>query len=260
MNMKKVSILSIIIIVFLAIGCSQNVSTPAEEEGKSEKVEKKEAESTSKLIIKGKILETQDAANYTYLLLSDGNNNEMWAAIPKTKLEIGEVVVLENGTMMNNFSSKSLNKVFDKIIFASGVAKDETVSAIASNKNSIAAGSGGSDGNTMEFAGIKVKKADAGNAYSVVEVFAKSKDLNSQKVTVRGKVVKVSNNIMGKNWLHIQDGTGNVADKSHDLVITTLENVEIGEIVAIEGILAANKDFGYGYKYVVIIEDAKVIK
>ena len=63
---------------------------------------------------------------------------------------------------------------------------------------------------------------------------------------------------MGKNWIHIQDGTGDPQKNTHDLVVTTDGMAEKGEVVTIEGVVAANKDFGSGYKYEVIIEDAKV--
>ena len=65
---------------------------------------------------------------------------------------------------------------------------------------------------------------------------------------------------MGKNWIHLQDGTGDPMHNSHDLVVTSAENVEVGNIVTLEGTLAAEKDFGAGYKYDAIIEDAVVIK
>ena len=65
---------------------------------------------------------------------------------------------------------------------------------------------------------------------------------------------------MGKNWIHLQDGTGNPMQNSHDLVVTSAETVEVGSIVTIEGTLAAEKDFGAGYKYDAIVEDAAIIK
>ena len=65
---------------------------------------------------------------------------------------------------------------------------------------------------------------------------------------------------MGRNWIHLQDGTGDPMSNTHDLVVTTTETVENGKTITIEGVLAANKDFGAGYKYVAIVEDAKTVK
>jgi hypothetical protein len=107
---------------------------------------------------------------------------------------------------------------------------------------------------------LKVEKSTAQNGYTVAELFAKRASLNKQKVTVRGQVVKVNPNIMGRNWLHIQDGTGDPAKNTHDLVVTSSDIAEKGAIITIEGTLAADKDFGYGYKYNVIVEDAVLMK
>ena len=65
---------------------------------------------------------------------------------------------------------------------------------------------------------------------------------------------------MGKNWHHIQDGTGDPTNNTHDLVVTSSAIVEKGTIISFEGVLAADKDFGAGYRYDVIIEDAGVVK
>lgn len=77
---------------------------------------------------------------------------------------------------------------------------------------------------------------------------------------VKGQVVNISPNIMGKNWIHIQDGTGDAAKNTHDLVVTSAVLVERGAVVSLEGVLAADKDFGFGYRYDVIIENAVVVK
>jgi hypothetical protein len=113
---------------------------------------------------------------------------------------------------------------------------------------------------TESFTNLKVEKSIAQNGYTVGELFAKVASLNKQKVTVKGKVVKVNPDIMGKNWLHIQDGTGDPAKNTHDLVVTSVDIAEKGAIISLEGILAADKDFGSGYRYDVIVEDAVLMK
>ena len=120
--------------------------------------------------------------------------------------------------------------------------------------------SGGSGGAVTQDQEIKVDKAEGENAYTVEEVFAKSADLAGKKVKIRGKVVKVSPNIMGRNWLHLQDGTGSVANNSHDLVVTSAEIPEADSVVVIEGVMAKDKDFGAGYFYNVILEEAVIVK
>lgn len=110
----------------------------------------------------------------------------------------------------------------------------------------------------VPFADLKIDKATGANSFTVAELFAKAAELNGQKVRVRGQLVKVSPNIMGRNWLHLQDGSGSPLDNTHDLVITTDQTPQTGDTVTIEGILSANKDFGAGYLYAAIVEEARI--
>jgi hypothetical protein len=221
--------------------------------------------------VSGKVLESMEASGYTYVSLDDGSGNVVWAAVPKTVVEVGEEVTLQGGAVMNNFSSKTLNRTFDSIIFASGLLRNgaEAVGSAGpggsfasaiSGEEMAAGGSTGSNGNVVDLMAIKVEKSSAANAQTVGDIFANAAALDTQKVTVKGQVVKVSQNIMGKNWLHLQDGTGDPAASSHDLVVTTAETAEKGAVVSIEGTVAANKDFGSGYKYNVIVEDAVIVQ
>lgn len=119
--------------------------------------------------------------------------------------------------------------------------------------------SGGSLAAVVPAKQISVEKATGANSYTIEEAFHKRNDLNNRKVQIRGKVVKVTKNIMGKNWVHLQDGTGNPMEKNHNLVFTTQGEPELDSIVTMEGILHADKDFGAGYKYQAIIEDAIIL-
>jgi len=224
----------------------------------------------------GKVVETLDASRYTYIRLDDGAGNETWAAVPKTQLEIGEQIELKGGIVMRNFNSQTLNRTFDSVTFATGViraAGDKNVqvqAATMADSDVMRSGMpahgltspsmGGSNRATVPFTDIKVEKSTAQNGYTVVELFEKAAALNKQKITVRGQVVKINPDIMGRNWLHIQDGTGDPAKNTHDLAVTSADIAEIGAIISIEGILAADKDFGSGYRYDVIVEDATLVK
>jgi hypothetical protein len=120
--------------------------------------------------------------------------------------------------------------------------------------------SGGSNAAMAPFADIKVEKAAGDNAFTVAEIFSKNKELNGKTVRVQGKVVKYNSGIMGKNWIHIQDGTGDPMKSTHDLVATSSETATVGEVITVQGRLAADKDFGAGYSYVAIIEEAQIKK
>lgn len=106
---------------------------------------------------------------------------------------------------------------------------------------------------TVDLSGIA--KADGGK--TIAEVFAQKDQLAGQTVALRGKVVKVNANIMGKNWLHVRDGSG--AEGTNDLTVTTEDVLpEVGDTVLVTGPVAINKDFGMGYQYDILIEDAEV--
>ena len=88
----------------------------------------------------------------------------------------------------------------------------------------------------------------------MAEIYAGKKNLAGKTVILRGKVVKFNADIMGKNWVHVQDGTG--TEDSHDLTVTTLGTAKVGDRVLVEGLVSLDKDFGYGYKYPVLIDNA----
>ena len=93
---------------------------------------------------------------------------------------------------------------------------------------------------------------------TIKEIYAAKAKLAGKSVSVRGKVVKYNAMILGKNWLHIQDGSGSVEKMDNDLTVTTLTPAMLGATVLVTGNISTNRDFGAGYKYGVIIEDAKV--
>jgi hypothetical protein len=109
------------------------------------------------------------------------------------------------------------------------------------------------DAAPVDLAGIA--KADGGK--TVAEVFAGKDALAGKPVTVRGKVVKANSGIMGKNWIHVRDGSG--SDGTNDLTVTTTTaQPHVGDTVLVTGPVSLNKDFGMGYQYDVIVEDAQV--
>lgn len=100
-----------------------------------------------------------------------------------------------------------------------------------------------------------IVKAEGGK--TVAEIYAEKDALADQSVSFRGKVVKVNPEIMGKNWVHVQDGSG--AEGTNDLTVTTVGTLpSVGDTILVSGKLSLNKDFGMGYQYPVIVEDATV--
>ncbi len=92
--------------------------------------------------------------------------------------------------------------------------------------------------------------------YTVAELYSKMDELNGKEVTVRGKVVKYNGGIMGRNWIHVQDGTGGRG--TNDLTVTSHQSAKVGDKVVATGILIKDKDFGSGYRYDVVLEKASI--
>ena len=200
----------------------------------------------------GKVVETMDSGGYTYAQI-EKDGKKTWVAVPSTKITKGQTVSFSPGMEMKNFESKTLKRKFDSIIFSGGV-----VGAAEKGGEMKSPGSKGSAVASTEK--IKVDKAAGPNAYTVSEIFKNSKKLDKKKVVVKGKVVKISTGVMKKNWIHLQDGTGDAKKATNDLVVTSADVPEMGDVVTASGTVATNKDFGSGYKYKVLIEDASIKK
>jgi hypothetical protein len=199
-------------------------------------------------ILNGEIVETMNSAGYTYVLL-DTDSGKIWAAANETDVKVGQRVSIPAGQVMTNFSSKGLNRTFDRIYFVGGIYPEGTLDKAAVQGHGMA----GSSRTVVPDAHVAgVARADGG--YTVEEILARSSALSGQDVKVRGRVVKFTAGIMGTNWVHIQDSTPG------DLTITTDTVVAKGDVVMVEGILSVNRDFGAGYRYPAIIEKATVTK
>jgi hypothetical protein len=200
--------------------------------------------------LSGEVLEARSVEGYTYLRLRTATG-ETWAAVPTATVKTGERVTLADPMVMENFESKSLKRKFDRIVFAT-VAGNEAAPAAAKAaqaappKAAAAAPVG------------KVAKASEADAKTVAEVSTGKAALKDRSVTVRGQVVKVNSGILGKNWLHLQDGTGKAADGSDDLIVTTTDAAAVGDVVTISGTVRTDVNVGSGYAYAVLVENAKV--
>jgi len=250
--------------------------------------------------IKGKAKEVLSGGGFTYVLLAAEKGDTWVAVPQtKVEVGEVCNVAGAGGQVMQNFPVKSLNRTFAEIVFAPGIEgkKSEmgeahggevagTPAAAPAGKSAAPAGafgaaiqkegggaapaasasaaSGeaapGSGKAVVPFVELKIAKASGANGYTVADIFTKGAGLNGKKVKIKGQVVKFSPQIMGKNWLHIQDGTGDPLKNTHDLVVTTMGKAEKGDMVTVEGVLAADKDFGAGYKYAVIVEDVTITR
>lgn len=195
------------------------------------------------------ITEIVAAPSYTYLK-ADEKGMEIWMAVTQSDIETGKKYYYSKPLEMTNFKSKELDRTFESILFINKLVSDP--SELASKK--VAPNSDGTkpkaSPNRQE--GLSIEPEDG--VINIQELYANKSAYVDKTVKVKGLVTKFNAGIMERNWVHIQDGTGN--DKEFDLTITTEDMVSTGQIVVFEGIVSLDKDFGYGYKYDLIIEKA----
>lgn len=204
----------------------------------------------------GTVTETMNVSPYTYLQVDTGKE-KIWAAAPAFQVKVGDKVTIpKGGTPMEKFESKSLKRTFDLIYFVGKIEEPNGTSSVQPATADPHASPHGAPKPVLapiDFSGIK--KADGG--LTVAEIYAKKSDLSTKSVSVRGKVVKFNPQILDKNWVHIQDGTGSTG--SNDITVTTKDSTKVGDTVLVTGEVALNKDFGQGYKYSLLLENAKVV-
>ncbi len=214
--------------------------------------------------VHGAVLETLDASRYTYIQVDTGTE-KVWAAAPQFQVNVGDHVTFPKGMAMANFHSEALNRDFGQVYFVSAVrvegAGHAEAPAPVHGEAPVAKAAP-----VQEEAGVTKKpvkapvdlsgitKAEGGS--SIAELYADPAALSGKGVVVRGKVVKFSPKILGTNWIHIQDGTGEAG--KNDLTVTTSDSAKVGDTVLVSGVLATDKDFGGGYRYDVIVENATV--
>jgi hypothetical protein len=201
--------------------------------------------------LSGTVIETLSAPPYVYLQLETAGG-EIWAAVPAAEVAKGAVVTILTPMLMSNFESKSLQRTFPEVYFGTLDAPASTQPS-AVNPHTAVAPAATDDLQSIE-------KASGSDARTVAEVWAQRTQLAGQAVTVRGKVVKYTPGVMGRNWVHLQDGSGTADDSSNDLTFTTLAEVNRGDTVTLTGTVVVDKDFGAGYRYPVIVEDARLIQ
>ncbi len=258
MKRAAAAMMALVMMIGTGVAFAANEKTESQPPVKTPSVNPKQEEDSGN--ITGKVVETMNAGGYTYVCV-EKKGQKTWVAVPQMQVTVGATMSFMPGAVMSNFTSKTLNRTFDNIVFSGG-----PVSGAGSSKSAPSGMPPGDahSGSKANVAGldknIKVEKASGANAYTVAEVYEKRAALNTKQVTVRGKVVKFSEGIMGRNWVHLQDGSGDQQKGTHNLVATTQGTAAVGDIVTVTGTFAKDKDFGAGYVYKAIIEDAKVQK
>ena len=213
------------------------------------------AKPTAAPSLTGEVLEVQDVDSYTYLRLKT-RDGETWAAVNRAPVQKGAKVTIENPAVMKNFESKTLNRKFDTIVFGMLAGTGAGTAGKGGDLTTLHAGVA----KPADTADVKVAKATGPNARTVAEIVTKSAELKDKTIVVRGKVVKFTPEVLGKNWVHLRDGSGSAADNTNDVLVTTRDQARIGDVVLVKGVVHTDRDLGSGYSYKVLIEEATLQK
>jgi hypothetical protein len=195
-------------------------------------------------VFEGTVVDTLNGGGYTYMQIDD-TKKKYWVAVEGTKVEKGTEVRFTEELRAKNFESKSLNRTFDEIVFASNLQYRTNVP----EKGNLA----------LMNEQVKESPYKQKDTMSVKEAWEKRASLKDKTIAIRGKVVKASPNILGQNWIHIQDGTGEGSEVGR-IVFTSKELPKVGDIVTASGVVSVDKDFGSGYFYKIIVQNATFSK
>ncbi len=216
-------------------------------------------------VIQGKVLESLQVSRYTYLRIATQNAGEVWAAVPAAQVATGTEVRINNPQRMEKFTSHTLKRAFEVIYFgvldgapggAQGMQSPHGHGAMAGSSGS----PHGSPAPSVALPSEPVTRASGPDGRAIHQVHAQKTTLSGKTVRVRGVVVRATANVMGKTWVHLRDGSGSASDGTNDLTVTMQSQPTVGEVIEVEGKLGVDRDFGSGYSYSVLLEDARLIQ
>jgi len=233
-------LLAFIFGIFVLSAC--NSSNTAKEQPAKQTVEN----STSHHVTIKEILHT---SSYSYFLVTEDSEG-YWMAVTKIDLKVGDSFYFEDGLEMIDFHSKELDRTFEKVLFV------QMISDVPINSKQVIQANQEHGMPKPENAEKEIIIEMPKGATTIAQLFKNREDYDGKKVLVHGEVVKVNNGIMSMNWIHIQDGTKHEAN--FDLTITTQAEINVGDVVTFEGVVALDKNFGHGYVYALIIEKGEV--
>jgi hypothetical protein len=231
-------------------GCSKSADEPAAENAAL-------ATPVPPGMIRGTVLETMNSGGYTYVFMDTGQD-QRWVAAMETPVQVGDVVQTDQGMAMSGFTSKTLNRTFNVVYFVSGLQNlSGGTQPPAQASGELPTGHPDISGSGTEAAAVAdIAAYEEGK--DIAYVYANKDDLAGQPVTLRGKVVKYNTGILGWNFIHIQDGSGDAGAGSNDLIVTSKAETAVGDVVVLSGTIVLDKDFGAGYSYPVLLEDASI--
>jgi hypothetical protein len=194
------------------------------------------------------VKEVEHVASYTYLLVK-AKGPEYWIVVPSMEAQVGDKFKYQGGMLMEDFYSKDLDRTFEKVVFLEALFSEETTTA---HVEELTPGSQ----TVIEKSTVSIDKVEG--TVLIGDLFSDPSAYQGKVIQVRGEVTKFNPAIMNRNWAHIQDGTD--FEGKFDLTLTSDESFEVGSVVTVEGVVALNLDFGYGYSYEILLEKTTAVE
>ena len=195
--------------------------------------------------------DVRNAGGYTYLLVKEKEKMQ-WLAVNETPAQKGETYYYEGGMIMNNFESELLDTTFESLVFLDHISKEPIEHAKKDEQQVMMHHHGSKASNMKQMLNVEPAK----DGITISELYKNKKNYEGKKVRIRGIVTKFNEAIMNTNWIHIQDGSE--FEGEYDITARTDAMVNNGDTIILTGSIALDIDFGNGYTYKVIMEDAKV--
>lgn len=207
-------------------------------------------------MVRGTVLETMNSGGYTYVFI-ETDQDQRWVAARQTAVAVGDVVQSFHGMPMSAFTSKILNRTFDIVYFVDTVHNLSAPAAQEAAVSTLPTGhSETNDTSTAEAVDNNVAELKSGQ--NIAYLYGNKDSIATQTISLRGKVVKYNEGILGWNFIHIQDGSGDAVDGNNDLTVTSKNTTAVGETVVVTGTMILDRDFGAGYKFPLLMEDANI--
>jgi hypothetical protein len=219
-------------------------------------------------LIEGTVLDALQVPEYTYLKLKVSDGTERWVAIATKAIARAAKVTILAETQLTQFESKTLHRTFDAIAFGSVYSPATTTDGTAcggdteaTQSHGVLAGHvhGSKNSDTTDVSVKPVPRAPGKNGHTVSEILSMREALSGKRVRLRATVVKATYDVLGKTFIHLRDGTGDSRSSTNDLAVTTALRPNKGDTLLLEGTLAVNEDFGSGYRFDALLEDAEVV-
>lgn len=184
------------------------------------------------------VLETMNSAGYSYMKVKEGSKT-YWIAMVQRDIKIGDNIAFIHEAQMSQFHSKTLNRTFESILFASDPQEEQRKESKENTLNT----------NNMQ------SLYDVTGTITIADLVSNRDSYITKEITIKGVVTKVSLNIMKKSWVHIDDGS---SFKNINSIIFTTKGLapDVGDIVYAKGRVEKDVDFGFGYFYPIIVQNA----